>query len=90
MNQKLIPQRAILLEHQNRLATRADACAGIRRDAFRRPLFERGDERVVREIFGGADVARDAREAGDEIDRAIFQAMPQRAPGSTELCTIRW
>ena len=34
--------------------------AGIRRDALAWPLFERSDERSVREIFGDADVVRDA------------------------------
>ena len=36
---------------------------------YARPLFERGDERVVREIFGGADIVRDARQAGDQARR---------------------
>ena len=35
----------------------------------RRPLFERGDESVVSEILGGADVTRDARQAGDQARR---------------------
>src|SRR5271156_3533271 len=43
--------------------------AGIRWDARRGPLFERGDQRVLSEIFGGADVARDAREADDQAWR---------------------
>ena len=33
------------------------------------PLFERGDECVLRELFGNADIAHDAREAGDEPGR---------------------
>ena len=33
------------------------------------PLLERGDERVLREVLGEADVAHDAREAGDEPRR---------------------
>ena len=40
--------------------------ARVVRDARLRPLLERGDERVLREILGQADVAHDAREAGDE------------------------
>jgi hypothetical protein len=39
--------------------------ARIRWNARRRPLFERGYKRVVRKIFCGADVVRDARESGD-------------------------
>jgi len=29
----------------------------IQRNAFRGPLLERGDERVVRDLFGGSDIA---------------------------------
>ena len=43
--------------------------AGVVRNARRRPLFERRDERVLREIFGEPDVAHDAREAGDDLRR---------------------
>ena len=47
--------------------------AGIRRDALAWPLFERSDERSdersVREIFGDADVVRDARQTGDQARR---------------------
>ena len=43
--------------------------AWIVRDARLRPLLERGDERVLRELLGQADVAHDAREAGDEPGR---------------------
>ena len=42
---------------------------GIARHAVLRPLLERGDERVVREILGDADIAHDARETGDEPRR---------------------
>ena len=31
------------------------------------PLLERGDERVLRQLLGEADVAHHAREAGDEL-----------------------
>ena len=34
-----------------------------------RPLLERRDERVLRELFGDADVAHDPREPGDEPRR---------------------
>ena len=40
--------------------------AGISRNAGLGPPFQRGDERVVREILGGADVAGDPREPGDQ------------------------
>lgn len=54
--------------------------AGISWNARLGPLFERSDERVVREIFSQPDITDDAREAGDEarrldspdgVDRAI-------------------
>ena len=40
--------------------------AGIIGDAALGPAFERGDEGVLREIFGETDVADDARECGDK------------------------
>ena len=40
--------------------------ARVVRDARLRPLLERGDERILREILGETDVAHDPREAGDE------------------------
>src|SRR5439155_17122630 len=42
---------------------------GIARDAGLRPLLERGDERIVREVLGEPDVAYDPREAGDDPRR---------------------
>ena len=36
-------------------------------NAGRRPLLERGDERVLRKLFGQTDVAHHPREAGDEL-----------------------
>jgi hypothetical protein len=44
-------------------------CAGISRDAGLGPLLERGDERVVREVFGKAHVSHDSRDAGDDLRR---------------------
>jgi hypothetical protein len=41
----------------------------VARDARCRPLFERGDQRILCEIFGQTDVAHDAREARDEFCR---------------------
>ncbi len=43
--------------------------ARIARDAGLRPLLKRGDQRVLREFLGDADIAHDAREAGDEPRR---------------------
>jgi hypothetical protein len=43
--------------------------AGIARHAFGRPLLERGDQRVVREILGEADVTDHADETGDQAGR---------------------
>ncbi len=41
--------------------------ARLVRDARLRPLLERGDERVLRQLLGEADVAHHARETGDEL-----------------------
>ena len=43
--------------------------AGLVGNARRRPLLERRDERVLRQLLGEADVAHHAREAGDELRR---------------------
>ena len=43
--------------------------ARVVRDARLRPLLERGDERVLRQLLGEADVAHDARQPGDEPRR---------------------
>ncbi len=40
---------------------------GIVRDALLGPALERDHQRVLREFLGGADVARDARQAGDDF-----------------------
>ena len=54
--------------------------ARVVRDARLGPLLERGDERVLRQLLGEADVAHDPREAGDQpggldppdrVDRAV-------------------
>ena len=41
-------------------------CRGIIGDARLRPLFECGDECLLREVFGEADVAGEARESRDD------------------------
>jgi hypothetical protein len=43
-----------------------EPCAGIGWGFGLRPLFQRGDEGFLGEIFGEADVAGEAREARDE------------------------
>jgi len=43
-----------------------EPCGGIIGDARFRPLFECGDECVLREIFSEADVTGEARESGDD------------------------
>ena len=41
----------------------------IVRDARLRPLFERSDESILREILGDAYIAHNSRETGDESRR---------------------
>ena len=41
----------------------------VARHARLGPLLERGDERILREILGQADVAHDPRQPGDEPRR---------------------
>src|SRR6185436_4147064 len=51
------------------LRGRHEPGAGLVGDAGLRPLFECGDERILREILGQTDVAHDAGETGDEPGR---------------------
>ena len=44
----------------------SEPCGGIIWDARLRPLPECGDESLLREVFGEADVTGEAREAGDD------------------------
>src|SRR2546428_8161729 len=53
--------------------------AWVVRDARLRPLLERGDESVLRELFGQTDVAHDPRETGDDPGRLD---PPDRLDGS--------
>ncbi len=39
--------------------------AGVARDARLRPLLERGDQSIVRQILGQTDVAHDPRQTGN-------------------------
>ena len=48
-------------------------CARIIRHARLRPLLESGDQSVLRQIFGHADVADDARKTGDQGGDSIRQ-----------------
>jgi len=43
-----------------------EPCRGVVGDAGSRPRFERGEERLLGEVFGEADVAGEAGEAGDD------------------------
>jgi hypothetical protein len=43
--------------------------AGVAGHAFARPLLERGDERVVREILGRLEIAGNPRQGGDQAGR---------------------
>ena len=49
------------------LGGRREPGARIARGAFPGPLFERGDQRVVRQVFGQPDVANHARQRGDHF-----------------------
>src|SRR6266852_976051 len=51
------------------------------RDARLRPPFERGDERLLREVLGQSDVAHDSRESGDEPRRLDPPDRVDRAMG---------
>ena len=55
--------------------------ARVVRDARLRPLLERGDERVLRQLLGQPDVAHDPREAGDEPGRLDPPDRVDRAMG---------
>ena len=57
--------------------------AGIDRNARLGPFLERGDERVLRQILGDADVADNAREAGDQLRRLDS---PDRVDRAVRVC----
>ena len=42
-------------------------CGRVVRDALLRPLLERGEERVLREVFRQTGVTHDASQAGDYL-----------------------
>ena len=62
--------------------------ARVVRDARLRPLLERGDQRVLRELFGQADVAHDPRQAGDEPGRLDPPDRVDRAMGVSVAVTL--
>ncbi len=71
----LIAHLLVLVIHQLVAAEVIDAAApgdrhqpraGIARDAFGRPLLESRDERILRKIFGEADVAAHSSEGGNQ------------------------
>ena len=43
-----------------------EPCAGVFGDSGSRPLFQGGEESFLREVFGEADVAGEARESGND------------------------
>ena len=51
--------------------------ARIVRDARLRPLLERGNKRLLREVLGQADVAQDAGQSGDEPRRTRSARRPR-------------
>ena len=55
--------------------------AGIPRNSGFGPLLQRGHERVVRQIFGKADVAHDSRKACDDLRRFDAPDRIDRAVG---------
>ena len=55
--------------------------ARVVRDARLRPLLERGDQSVLRELLGQADVAHDPRQTGDEPGRLDPPDRVDRAMG---------
>ena len=55
--------------------------ARIVRDARLRPLLERGDESILGEVLGKADIAHDPRETGDEPRRLDPPDRVDRAMG---------
>jgi hypothetical protein len=57
--------------------------AGTCRHAIRRPLLERGDQRVLRQLLGEADVAHDPGEPGDQPGRLD---PPDRIDASVHRC----
>ena len=53
----------------------------IARNALGRPLFERRDQRVLREVFGKTDIARHARQRRNQL-RRLRSSKPRRWCGS--------
>jgi hypothetical protein len=57
-----------------------EPCRGIIGDARLRPLFERGDECLLREVFGEADVT------GEACESAMTRADSMRHTASMVRC----
>jgi hypothetical protein len=75
---QLAPDQLLLALERHAPAQRVDAPAlggghepgaGLVRDARLRPLLERGDERVLRQVLGHRHVTDDASQPGDEPGR---------------------
>src|SRR5437879_10543474 len=54
--------------------------ARVVRDARFRPLLERGDESVLRELLGKTDIAYDSRETGDDSGRSEEHTSELQSP----------
>jgi hypothetical protein len=74
----LLPTNCI---HAAILRARHEPRARIFRHAVPRPLFERGDKRILRELFGEPRVPHYAREAGDQLRRFEPENCLNRALG---------
>ena len=59
--------------------------AGVLRHAGRGPLFECGDQRVLGQLFGDADIAHDARQSGDDA-RGLHA--PHGVDGAIDLAAV--
>src|SRR5437899_3003892 len=62
----LEPRASAEVIHSTMLGGGHEPGAWVVRDARFRPLLERGDESILCEVLGNADIAHDPREAGDE------------------------
>ena len=62
-----------------------EPCAGVVRNAGFRPLLKCGDQRILRELFGDADIAHDASEAGDDARRLHA---PYGVDGAIDLAAV--
>lgn len=88
--QRVLPQ----MIERAALRGRHQPCARIVRHAAARPVLERRDERVLRELFGHADVAHEPRDVRDDsrgldppdgIDRTVNGGVHHARPSASAL-----